>query len=643
MDDYNALYRRNVELEVEARQQRAEIERLQRAIIQLVGVLKESLHMQRTTFQLLANPRTPQCDQQIHEAVGLETDFYERGVETVRVITNQICGEIADESGHMPMIQQATEHHQVLSNTQSPVGTGQQRSESRHEPSVSSGASDQAETSSARGDGDQIQQFQGNLIDLGNDDCSAIQTTCPVPQISVPLALSVPDTDPAPQILHTASITTAEPEALTVTLPPFSDHERSRVIGYATWIEDWTADETDEGWKKFAKANSSHPADEWKRYYNTVVRPQLVEKGQIKDEKASEVDPSGGNIGTEHTSGLQANSINLGEAIRKQWGNRQLITCIETNENKNTLTSRTAESEVTSEAEGSMIALPPSGVLPNAGDDQDSRSGLIVSTEPEKTQISDYGGEKLDPYAQLDLFESTIVNNNEMQVSKGEDGASPAKIDAGLDQHEPPNSETNDKSLQHTVMIHNIKPGSAMLKILDHVRGGRVISATYIKTSKHLRHVKTDAVMVVFAVPAQAQAYVDFCTKNALGIKATMIESPTFSCAAKKDRVFKKDPDLSMTSRVLYLDIPNQSMTPKQVLSKLRKQNSKSEKPFKRFLKMKPNEDGRMFIQFATIVDAKAAKAVANESGSTLEEFNKGFATDPCEGPLHGLLRSSAF
>nr|POE63638.1 hypothetical protein CFP56_04541 [Quercus suber] len=730
MDDYGALYRRIVELEVEAKFHRAEIERLKGTIAHLVGTVGGQYFGQQANEIWLQN-----------ESNAFRADL--AGSNGKHIGMGSIgCGDV------VPLERAAV---------------GEQREGTDYKPSESSGASDRAETGSVRNGSDGTQLFQVDLIDLGNDLSSPVQDSHPaskIPAISPSPARGVDSTQ---HIQKKSTYTVVRPGApWSVTRPPFYDHERRKIMGFATWIEDWTEDEVDNGWAEFAKANQSHTAEEWRRYYETEIRVHLVEKGQIQNKKEVEMAPPAIIVDTSHTVESQCKSSDgRGAECHEASTHEQPTGYSETNDHEKDFT--TDESVCGLDIQRQQIDIPSSCLLSSSGNHKISRPESIMgdrtgniqmvdddcakpdsnfcfehvdsktfrhermadaensrnadlahveiyseqlhptiaehatdvltqSDTPATLNISDTRAAEVPSCTDTDdvenrgprlpttgglestscsvLTEARVLStqnehstNHSQAMSTlpdpkefGDARVRPDRIRAGQrkdmdlrssvwpgeDQDVRRNLRSDDESLQHTAMVFNIKPGTTLSTVLNSVRGGRIVSATYIETSKRIRNVKTDVVMVVFFVAAQARAYVDFCAENTIGIKAAMIESPTFSCALKKHRSLAPCRDLSIESRVIYLDHPDLSMTTQQTLSELENLRLQLEEPLKRPLLVKQDENGRIFVEFASVLDARAAKTATSGSGGTLRSCSRGFAGDPCEGPLQELLRGLA-
>ena len=58
----------------------------------------------------------------------------------------------------------------------------------------------------------------------------------------------------------------------------FHDHEHNRLAGKACWIEDYTEEEYNEHWVKYASEHRDHSAGEWRKYYESKVRPGYLKK-----------------------------------------------------------------------------------------------------------------------------------------------------------------------------------------------------------------------------------------------------------------------------------------------------------------------------------------------------------------------------
>ncbi|KAK5107453.1 hypothetical protein LTR62_001251 [Meristemomyces frigidus] len=210
----------------------------------------------------------------------------------------------------------------------------------------------------------------------------------------------------------------------------------------------------------------------------------------------------------------------------------------------------------------------------------------------------------------------------------------------------------HDQSAMRSVMINNIPAGTLLVDVLDKVRGGKIISATYISLSEMRTSpaMKTDVVMVTFLYADRARAYAEFCSKNDIFVtsdtenlhklEVTHIPKPV------RPPVMINAHPAECPSRILYLldDEIAPTKDAKTIINMVTTVLNQQQVPaYQKYpLRMGRDEDGILCFEFASIGDAVDTKQAMERLHWDLGGMKKGYLGDPCERGLASLLTVAA-
>lgn len=198
-------------------------------------------------------------------------------------------------------------------------------------------------------------------------------------------------------------------------------------------------------------------------------------------------------------------------------------------------------------------------------------------------------------------------------------------------------ARSDDPRTHRSVLITNIPPSTTLPQVLDRVKGGKIVSTTYMETAgmRTKPHMKTNSALVVFLAGRDAAKFVQHSKENQFiffdsekreaPFKATakMLESPSRPIPQALMKSILQD---GMT-RVVFVHGGPPGLTPRLVMEHVLEESDCIKQP----LKMGVDQEGVMFFEFAGIAEAKA---VWQAIGKIFTGLSRGFLRDPCERPL---------
>lgn len=462
---------------------------------------------------------------------------------------------------------------------------------------------------------------------------------------------------------------------------PFADHEHNRLMGSAVFVEDMSEEEQMDHWVEFARKNGRHSAEEWKLYYDRVIRAaylakisargidkaveeEVVEDGLVEggDDGALEtgvVLPDQGLASSVWAPGPQENrfveaGINNDPAPDQPDAAVQVTSCmriefpckaapeastdkVESPDHLDRSILRANGNEQTAQEQESTVSSSP---LHTDRRNPALRSALTeahtVTTTPPKTTVS--GLERDDKHAVEDSQSSASEYSAAIPPPPPYYFGPPRAVSDILF-----NITSTDSTLFRTVLISNIPITATLSEILSRVRGGKIVSANFLETAgmKTNPPTETNAAIIVFLGAQRAKAYVDFCKDNPIFFSCT---NRTAQVKAKVELVRTPSRPLhpklladfqNGLTRVLFIIDDKSRWRIDEIVAEFA--NCGIGTP----LNTGRDRDGILFFEFADARDAGAAWAVVDRHHWVFCDASKGFFPDPCARPF-GTLKSES-
>ncbi|KAF2765182.1 hypothetical protein EJ03DRAFT_355122 [Teratosphaeria nubilosa] len=202
-------------------------------------------------------------------------------------------------------------------------------------------------------------------------------------------------------------------------------------------------------------------------------------------------------------------------------------------------------------------------------------------------------------------------------------------------------SHEHDPATLRTVQISNLPSDITLAKVLEKVKGGKILSATYIETSKLKVKplIQTDLVFVTFLDAKAAKNFAEDAAKNWIcyffkkwdqPIKATasLLQAPARQITARElDSIRCHD-----HTRILYiLDKNTLSPTKAEDLLMDFDTGKNGMNVLKRAIRSGRNQRGAVVFEYASIVDAVNARSAVAYMHWEFGGMEAGFLPDPCD------------
>lgn len=198
-----------------------------------------------------------------------------------------------------------------------------------------------------------------------------------------------------------------------------------------------------------------------------------------------------------------------------------------------------------------------------------------------------------------------------------------------------------------TVQISGIPPNVTLQEVLDKIRGGKIVSAIFLRTAGMNTNppMQMNAVMVTFLHARDAQTYVEFCTRKVnIFFWSESWEAPFKATVSLLQTASRHvDPVLrhQEASRVIYL-ADNGTWEVDHVVAKLlswSRFDTANDRPTAavRPVRYGRDQDGILWFEFASLADAGMAKFVMDDREREFGRMSKGYLPDPCARAVEGL------
>lgn len=464
---------------------------------------------------------------------------------------------------------------------------------------------------------------------------------------------------------------------------PFAHWEHSYLVGMATYIEDMSAGEQESYFKGREVKEPKRAAEEWKRYYENVVRPKFLAMREKKcpvehDVSATRVEDQKCDTPVHQVSRKLADHAIEREPINsslnslrapvesfertQQWHALQPgITAIcdaqKTLQGGGILGDSTAHQKTVPEpleTGGAPSQQTLHGLYPSA---DDLTSSSCTTEESLCEKLPNLGLEDVRPSPLvIEPTESSTTKNIEAytckaapfsdQVSRRSKDWSRYSTPRGplgnRFQQSPMEAgdlffcyDSRTPSLYRTVVIWNIPKSTSLAEVLDEVRCGKIITAKYLQTAgfKTKPPILSNTVIVTFLHAHSASNFVGYCNQAqvrlqgynsgpALGMKAQMIHTPSRRLSPQLIQDIRQN-----MTRVLFVVDEHDQWTPDQVTHELMHKQPGLAAP----LTAGKDDSGILYFQFADIKDAAAAWKIIDQETLFFRGASKGFWPDPCE------------
>ena len=466
---------------------------------------------------------------------------------------------------------------------------------------------------------------------------------------------------------------------------PFAIHEHNRLMGAVCFTEDMSDEERDEHWETLAYGSQRHSAEEWKKYYEHVIRPahlQKVDRKETLSALASQTNDPGVD-GVEDVAEIAEVVVDDAEGLRaSMWAPKaedaQFPKCAATQDA--TEAPAASKNEVKSDLHPhNRYDALASNRLSDIGQVQhlegylasdDQRPGDFETKSEQKRTIfaasppylsesheiapNEFPSEPANTLSRTpDSDESLyslrtrpLVPNNSASFRRSPRLYSyPRGVSRILH-----NFDSTDEGMFHTVLISNIPSDNTLFDILSNVRGGKIVSATFLKTAgmKMKPPIETNGVMIVFLEAWQAKTFLNFCAVNRLSLwsmkrslpaeaDVKLLKTPT--CPPNRELVYAaRNGDLT---RVLFVIDDQHLWTSGEVVEQMVRYNRASSDSNKRLLQ-RPltsgrDNDGILVFEFSDVRDAALAWYIIDADGDFFDGASKGYLPDPCDRSLSTL------
>ena len=455
----------------------------------------------------------------------------------------------------------------------------------------------------------------------------------------------------------------------------FLDAEHNRLLGAASFIEDMTDVEQEEHWEKLATEKDRHSAREWQLYYEAMVRPVFLAKLAASDESVEvlSVDGEGedsttteqNELGFVHDDkawvqpGLAASKwAPKVEEVSREPGNvadeptirpvapmGKAVVCSQTARETHDLVTdhytRTINSSCVSpgvqnlgeltQARTEAIGIPtsafsnPSSSEPNHNNEQLRESVQVATTPPH------------------DRTRGTIDVCNGDSASSAQPSPvrrhSPREFNFRQEPCILYKFESTDDNLFHTVLITNIPLKISLADVLSIVRGGKIVSATFLETAcmKTRPPMSGNAAMIVFLGAQNAKRYVEFCQQYPVHLSDGSNTPLHISLLRTPSRPMHprlvNDMREYGVSRVLFVIDAEHQWTPEGVVQEM----VNCYRDLKRPIKAGRDDDGVLVVEFADVRDSADAWLTVERNTWFFHGASKGFLPDPCARSLQSL------
>ncbi|KAK3718816.1 hypothetical protein LTR37_004732 [Vermiconidia calcicola] len=481
---------------------------------------------------------------------------------------------------------------------------------------------------------------------------------------------------------------------------PFLNVEHNRLLGAAFFIEEMSEDEKAEHWERLAFEKGRHSAKEWQTYYEEMVRPEYLAKVGRREAAGDTESGLETTFPVNNAHGVSASGFSANAAAKENHealldappqlgpgaeGSLITVTCPKKEANP----PASLQDQVTPSA---PLGLSTTTTEPSSfkEDECDARVANMVENDggscsvdrhshtgeqlPTSTSILRDENHATDTPALGDFKPTTENPPTASQVLSGYPTITPLPSQApAFDRTLTPalpsfsradtpvrrsprfsqcpteaseilhDIDNEDEGLFHTVIISNIPATVQLSNIVAKVRGGRMLSATFLATAcmKTIPPLDTNATLIVFSSAQRAKAYADFCQQDSIFFDAgeddsgqaratvQMIRTPTMSM---HPRILFKIRERGLT-RVLFIIDAQHKWTAEQVVEQVVRRDWNLKRP----LVAGRDEDGILFFEFADVREAAAAWRAVDRDRWYFDGASKGFLPDPCDRPLETL------
>ncbi len=476
----------------------------------------------------------------------------------------------------------------------------------------------------------------------------------------------------------------------------FAHFEHARLSGLACWLEDKTSEEQEQDFQRLAEKDGRHSAGEWRKYYEEVVRleylaktekrgvalvtatPEKVESSAspLESDVVETKSDDDGQSAVTNTTGMPAakcatvNGPADGEEAQSQVGRPgQQAAPLDQRPSehpyKHTIApitlngSQQQHDDSRSPGADGQDFYSESTVVQNAHVGIE-RSILPAPVMPIQTPV--FVHESLP--SMPDLSTSSFRTSKQSHPTDNDRPPQDPALAAARPTHrfssynsrihrrdgvEGPKSE-HDLLFQYgwpssgcllTVLISNIPITVTLTEVLDTVRGGKVIRATYLTTAgmKTVPPMSTNMVSVQFQDMRKANAFANFCQLNPMQFTEAGALQPTVASVELMHTPTRPLHHRLVTdllrgnlTRIFFIVDPELRLTPTEAL------NAILERGWTHHIKYPlahgRKEDSILFFEFAEIMDAAEVWNIVHQASAVFGGLSKGFLPDPCDRPL---------
>lgn len=198
---------------------------------------------------------------------------------------------------------------------------------------------------------------------------------------------------------------------------------------------------------------------------------------------------------------------------------------------------------------------------------------------------------------------------------------------------------THDPTNHRSVIISNLPATVSLCTVLEKVRGGKLLCATYLETSKMKTtpKIETNTVLITFVESKGARKCIDLvrrngtcfsCSDGARMLKAVISLRPTPIRPIHPRHIAQiQEYDLS---RVIYVLEKDQELDPKVTMNQIMTFDAQHDKILKYPLKAERDMNGILNLEYGSIADAVNAKAAIETMHWEFRSIETGFVADPC-------------
>jgi len=198
---------------------------------------------------------------------------------------------------------------------------------------------------------------------------------------------------------------------------------------------------------------------------------------------------------------------------------------------------------------------------------------------------------------------------------------------------------THDPTNHRTVIISNLPATISLCTVIEKVRGGRLLCATYLETSKikTTPKIETNTVLITFVDAKGARKCIDLvrrngtcfsCSDGARILKAVISLRPT-PIRPIHPRYIARIQEYDL-SRVIYVFEKDQELDPKVTMNQIMTFDAQHDKILKYPLKAERDMNGILNLEYESIADAVNAKAAIETMHWEFRSIETGFVADPC-------------